>query len=99
MREPEVNAIMPMIIAAWVTDLVLILKANFMPPSNSNISEKEEVLEEEGREGAHTKGRNPGTVPMAEVTATAPPWFLVRAQKPTGEGVSVSLLTTALPLY
>jgi hypothetical protein len=38
------------------------------------------------------KGRNPGTVPTVEVTATAPPWFLVRAQKPTGEEVSSRLL-------
>ncbi len=55
-----------------------------------------EELEEEGREGTRTKGRNPGTVPTAEVTATAPPWFLVRAQKPTGEEVSSRLL---LPVY
>jgi hypothetical protein len=57
---------------------------------------KRKKLEEEGREGAWTKGRNPGTVPMAEVTVTAPPWFLVRAQKPTGEEVSSRLL---LPVY
>jgi hypothetical protein len=35
-----------MIIAAWVIGWVLISKANFMPPSNGNISEKEEALEE-----------------------------------------------------
>ena len=63
-----------------------------MPLSNGDVSKKEEELEEEGREGAHTKGRNPETVPTAEVTATAPPWFLVRALKPTGEEVSSSLL-------
>ncbi len=42
------------------------------------------------------KERNPGTVPTAEVMATAPPWFLVRAQKPTGEKVSVRLLLLTL---
>jgi hypothetical protein len=67
-----------------------------MPPSNGNVSEKQEEPEEEGREGTHTKGRNPGTVPMAEVTETAPPWFLVRALKPTCDEVSSKLL---LPVY
>jgi hypothetical protein len=44
-----------MMIVAWVTGSVLILKANFMPPSNGNLSKNEEKLEEEGREGARTK--------------------------------------------
>jgi hypothetical protein len=57
------------------------------------------VYDEVGGEGACTRRRNPGTVPTAEVTVTAPPWFVVRAQKPAGEEVSISLLTTALPLY
>jgi hypothetical protein len=35
-------------------------------------------------------------VPTAEVTATAPPWFMERALKPTGEEVSSILL---LPVY
>ncbi len=83
-------------IAAWVTGSDLILKANFMPPSNGNLSKHEEELEEEGREGARAKERNPGTVTMAEVMATAPPWFVVRALKPTGEEVSSILL---LPVY
>jgi hypothetical protein len=56
-----------------------------MPPSNGNLSKNEEELEEEGGEGARTKGWNPGTVRTAEVTVTAPPWFLVWALKPTGE--------------
>ncbi len=83
-------------ITAWVTGLVLISKANFMPPSNANLSKNKEELEEEGRDGAHVKGRSPGTVPMAEVTARAFPWFVVRALKPTGEEVSSILL---LPVY
>ncbi len=87
---------MPMIIAACVTCLVLILKVNFMPLSDGDVSEKEEELEEEDGGGTRTKGRNLGTVPMAEVTATAPPWFLARAQKPTGEEVSSRLLK---PIY
>jgi hypothetical protein len=74
-REPKANVTMPMMIAACVTGSVLILKANFMPPSNGDISEKEEVFEDEVGEGTHTKGRNPGTVPMAEVTTTAPPCY------------------------
>ena len=86
----------PMMIVAWVTRSVLISKANLMPPSNADLSKNKEELEEEGREGAHAKGRNPGTVPMAEVTARAFPWFVVRALKPTGEEVSSSLL---LPVY
>jgi hypothetical protein len=67
-----------------------------MPPSNSNLSKNKELLEEEGGEGASAKGRNPGTVPMVEATAMAPPWFVVRALKPTGEEVSSILL---LPVY
>jgi hypothetical protein len=43
-REPEANAMTPMMIAACVTGLVLILKANFMPPSDSNLSEKKKYL-------------------------------------------------------
>jgi hypothetical protein len=39
---------------------------------------------------------NPGTLQMAEVMAIAPPWFVMRAQKPAGEEVSISLL---LQLY
>ncbi len=53
-----------MMIAACVIGLVLILKANFMPPSNNNLSKIKEELEKEGREGTRTKGRNPGAVPM-----------------------------------
>ncbi len=64
---------MLMMIEAWVTGLVLILKANFMSPIEGKLSKNEEELEEEGGEGDHAKGRNPGTVPMAEVMATAPP--------------------------
>jgi hypothetical protein len=95
-REPVANATMPMMIAAWVTSSVLISKANFMPPSDRDLSKNEEKLEEEGVEGAHAKGRNPGTVPTAEVTATAPLWFVVRALKPTcGEMSSILLL----PVY
>jgi hypothetical protein len=67
-----------------------------MPPSNGDLSKNKEELEEEGREGARAKGRNPGTVPTAEVTVMAPPWFVVRALKPTGEEVSSILL---LPVY
>ncbi len=67
-----------------------------MPLSDSDISVKEEELEEEGGEGARTKGRNLGTMPTVEVTATSPPWFLVRALKSTGEEVSSRLL---LPVY
>jgi hypothetical protein len=67
-----------------------------MPPNNGNLSKNEEELEEEGGEGARAKGRNPGTVPTAEVTATATQWFVVRALKPTGEEVSSILL---LPVY
>jgi hypothetical protein len=85
-----------MMIVAWVTGSVLILKANFMPPSNGDLSKNREELEEEGREGARAKRRNPGIVPTAEVTAMAPPWFVVRALKPTGEEVSSILL---LPVY
>jgi hypothetical protein len=87
----------PMMIAAWVTGSVLISKANFIPLSNSNLSENKESLEEEGVEGAPAKGRNPGTVPTAEVTATAPLWFVVRALKPTGEDEKSSILI--LPVY
>ncbi len=67
-----------------------------MPPSDGNLSKNEENLEEEGVEGARDKGRNPGTVPTAEVMVTAPPWFVVRALKPTGEEVISILL---LPVY
>ncbi len=81
-----------MMIAAWVTGSVLILKANFKPLSNGNLSKNKEELEKEGREGSRAKGRNPGTVPMAEVTATAPPWFVVRALKPAGKEMSSILL-------
>ncbi len=56
----------PMMIAAWVTGSVLISKANFMPPSDRDLSKNKEELEEEGGEGAPTKGRNPGTVPTVE---------------------------------
>jgi hypothetical protein len=85
-----------MMIAAGVTSLLLILKANFMPPSNGNLSKNKEELEEEGGEGARAKGGNPGTVPTAEVTAKAPPWFLLRTLKPTDEEVSFIFL---LPVY
>jgi hypothetical protein len=68
-----------MMIAAWVAGSVLISKANFMPQSDGDLSKNEENLEEEGVEVASAKGRNPGTVPTAEVTATAPPCFVVRA--------------------
>ena len=37
-----------------------------MPPSNVDLSKIKEELEEEGGEGARTKGRNPGTVPTAK---------------------------------
>jgi hypothetical protein len=57
--------------------------------------EEKEEHEEEGGEGARVRGRNPGTVLMAEVTATAPPWFLVRALKPTGEEVSSTVFDGA----
>ncbi len=67
-----------------------------MPPSDGGLSNNEEELEEEGGEGARAKGRNPGAVPMAEVTVMAPPWFVVRALKPTGEEVSSILLQ---PVY
>jgi hypothetical protein len=83
MREPEANATTLMMIVAWVTGSVLISKSNFMPPSDGDLSKNEEELEEEGGEGARAKGRNPGKVLMVEVTATAPPWFVVRAPKPT----------------
>jgi hypothetical protein len=63
-----------------------------MPPSNGDVSKNKEELEEEGGEGARAKGRNPGTVSTVEVMVTAPPWFLVRALKPTGEEVSSILL-------
>ncbi len=63
-----------------------------MPPSDSNLSKNEENLEEEGVEGTRAEGRNPGTVLMVEVTATVPPWFMVRALEPTGEEVSSILL-------
>ncbi len=69
---------------------------SFTSPSKSNVSKNEEELEEEGREGARVKGMNPGTVLMVEVTLTAPPWFLVRALKPTSEEVISILL---LPVY
>jgi hypothetical protein len=52
------------------------------PKQWGRIKNKEE-LEEEGGEGTRAKGRNLGTVPMAEVTATAHPIFLARALKPT----------------
>ncbi len=57
-----------------------------MPQATAMGGEERGELEEGGGEGARTRRRNPGTVPMAEVTATAPPWFVVRAQKPGGEG-------------
>ncbi len=63
-----------------------------MPPSDGKLSKNKENLEEEGVEGARAKGRNPGTVPMVEVAAMAPPWFVVRALKTTGEEVSSILL-------
>ena len=71
-------------------------KSKFHSPKRRPVPEKEEALEEEGGEGAQTKGRNPGTVPTMEVTAPARQWLLVRAQKPTGEEVSSRLL---LPVY
>ncbi len=71
-------------------------KGKFHAPEQWQVPRKTEELEEEGGEGPLTKGRNSGTVPTVEVTATAPPWFLVRAQKPTGEEVSVRLLLLAL---
>ncbi len=70
-------------------------KGKFHALSNSNREDKRGQLEEEGGVGVHAKERNPGTVPTAEVTATAPTWFMMRAQKPAGEEVSVWLL---LPL-
>jgi hypothetical protein len=48
--------------------LGLDFEGNFMPPSNGGLSKNKEELEEEGGEGTHAKGRNPGTVPMVEVT-------------------------------
>ncbi len=87
---------MLVMITAWVTGLVLISKANFVPPSNGGLSNNKEELEEEGGEGARAKGRNPGAVPMAKVTVTVPPWFVVKALKPTDEEVSSILL---LPVY
>ncbi len=72
--------------------MVLISKANFMPLSNGNVSKKKKNLRKRAEKAPVQKGRNPGTVPMAEVMATAPPLFLVRALKPTGEEMSSSLL-------
>jgi hypothetical protein len=60
-------------------------KGTFYALERRQGSEEKEELEEEGGEGARVRGRNPGRVLTAEVTATAPPWFLVRALKPTGE--------------
>jgi hypothetical protein len=68
------------------------LNGKFHAPSDDDGADERVELEEEGGEGARTKGRNSGTVPTAEVTGTAPPWFVVRAQKPTVEEVSFSLL-------
>jgi hypothetical protein len=82
-------------IAACVTGLVLISKANFMPSSDGEDHKKKKNLRKRA-ENARARGRNPGSVLTAEVTAMAPPWFLVRALKPTGEEVSSRLL---LPLY
>ncbi len=39
-----------------------------------------------------------GTMPSA-ARGAASPWFLVRAKKPEVEEVSISLLSTTLPLY
>ncbi len=71
-------------------------KGKFHAPKRWPVPGKEEELEEGGGEGARMKARNPGTVSMTEVTAPARPWFLVRAQKPTGEEVSSKIL---LPVY
>ncbi len=98
-REPEEITTMPMMITAWFKGLVLIFKAIFMPRATVKVGDKRGELEEGGGELTRAKGKNPGTVLIAEVTVTAPPWFMVRAQKPTGEEVSISLLTTALLLY
>ena len=57
-----------------------------MPQATAMGGKKRGELEEGGGEGARARRRNPGTVLTAEVTATAPPWFMVRAQKPSGEG-------------
>jgi hypothetical protein len=70
-----------------------------MPQATEMGGEERGELEEGGGESARERRRNPGTVPTVEVTVTAPPWFVVRAQKPSGEEVSVSLLSTTLPLY
>jgi hypothetical protein len=67
-----------------------------MPPKDSDLSTNKEELEEEGGEGTHAKGRNPGIVPAVEVMAIAPPWFVERALKPISEEVSSILL---LPVY
>jgi hypothetical protein len=72
--------------------LGLDFKGKFHAQTNGNKEDERVELEEEGREGARTKGRNPETVQTAEVTAMAPPWILARAQKPAGEEVSFSLL-------
>jgi hypothetical protein len=68
------------------------MKGKFHVPSNDDGADERVELEEEGGEGACTKGRNSGTVLTAEVMGMAPPWFVVRAQKPTVEEVSFSLL-------
>ncbi len=98
-RDPEENAMTPMMIAACTTGLVLISKAIFMPRAAPMGGEERRELQEGGRKSVCTRRRNPGTVPTAEVTATAPLWFVARAQKPAGEEVSISLLDTALTLY
>jgi hypothetical protein len=98
-REPEENATVLMMIVACITGLVLIFEFEFHALSNGDGGEERDELEEGGAKGTCIRRRNPGTVPRAEVMGTALPWFVVRAQIPAGEEVSISLLTTALLLY
>jgi hypothetical protein len=61
--------------------LGLDFRGNFHALSNGDGGEERGELEEGGSKGARAKWRNPGTVPMAEVTVTSPQRFVVRAQK------------------
>jgi hypothetical protein len=47
-------------------------------------------------ESTCARGRKPGTVTTAKATAMAPPWFLVKGKRPSGEEVSIRLLLLAL---
>jgi hypothetical protein len=66
--------------AACITGSVFISKANFMPGpdgkgGNATMDSRESV-----GEGAHMRGRKPGTITMTKVRVAESPWFLVRAK-------------------